>query len=62
MSTSSEWQKIQTCCWLLFVGADGIFKRLLKEKTTDIKRVVVMGIIIKGADGLGGYRRLAGYF
>lgn len=29
---------------------------LVKEKTTDIKRAVVMGIIIKGADGSGDIR------
>lgn len=39
-----------------------LFKCWLKEKTTDNKWVVVMGIIIKGADGLGGYQWLAGYF
>lgn len=46
-------QKIQTSSQLVLVGADGISKRSSKEKTTDIKRVVVMGIIMKGADGLG---------
>lgn len=33
-----------------------------KEKTTEIKRVVVMGIIIKGADGLGGISVAGGLF
>lgn len=50
--------------WPLFGRADGIFKSNCswKEKTTEIEWVVVMGIIIKGADGFGGYQRLAGYF